>query len=128
VDDPARVRVRETFQHLRGCLDRSRVVQLAGPERLAQRLSGHVLVGDVDVARVALEAVRAQAALVPKPRCGQGLPFGPCGSLALARDDLQRDVEPVSLVSGEPDRAGAAAPERPQRTVAPGNELVGRGS
>ena len=40
------------------------------------------------------------------------------GGLALARDDLESDVEAVLLVAREPDRARAAAPERPHRAVA----------
>ena len=45
------------------------------------------------------------------------LPFGPCGGLALAGDDLQSDVEARLLVAREPDRPGSAAPERAQRSV-----------
>ena len=52
-----------------------------------------------------------------------GLALGPHRGLALARDDLQRDVEPGPLVAGEPDRARAAAAERPQRPVAVEDEL-----
>ena len=112
VDDPTRVRVRQTLEHLGGRLDRVGVVQLAGPQRLAHRLPRHVLVGDVNVAPVPIEPVGAQAALVPQPRRRQRLPLGPCRRLALARDDLQRDVEAGALVTREPDRARAAAPER----------------
>ena len=118
VDDPARVRVRERLEDLRAGLDRVGVVQLARSQRLAQRLSGDVLVGDVDVARVALEPVRAEAALVPQPRRGQGFPLGARRGLALARDDLQRHLEARSLVAGEPDRPRAAAAERAQRAIA----------
>ena len=50
------------------------------------------------------------------------LPLGARRRLALAGDDLQRDVEPVLLVPGQPDGAGAAAPERTQRPVAPEDE------
>jgi hypothetical protein len=104
VDDPVRVRMREAFEHLRSRLDRVGVVQLAGPQRLAHRLAGHVLVGDVDVARVPVQPVGAQAALVPQPRRRQRLSLGPRRGLALARDDLQRDVEAGALVTREPDR------------------------
>src|SRR2546428_297464 len=54
------------------------------------------------------------------------LALGPRAGLALARHDLERDVEPVPLVAGEPDRPGAPAPERAQRPVAPEDER-GRG-
>ena len=52
-----------------------------------------------------------------------GLALGPRRRLALARDDLERDVEARALVAGEPDRARAAAAERPQRPVAVEDEL-----
>ena len=52
----------------------------------------------------------------------RGLALGARGGLALARDDLERDVEPRLLVAGEPDRAGAAAAERAQRPVAAEHE------
>ena len=59
------------------------------------------------------EAIRAQAALVTEPRSGLGLTFGALRRLSFPRNDLERDVEPVPLVPGEPDRAGATAAERP---------------
>jgi len=123
VHDPARVRVGEPLEDLRARFDRLAVAQRTGAQRLPQGAPAHVLVGDVDVAGVAAEAVGAQAALVSKPRSGLGLALGPQRRLSLARDDLERDVEPRPLVAGEPDGARAAAPERPQRPVAVEDEL-----
>ena len=125
MDDPARVRVSEAFEHLGRGLDRVGVVHRPGAERLAQRLARHVLVGDVDVVRVSLETVGAEAAFVPETGGRERLALGPRSGFALARDDLQRDVEPRPLVAREPDRARAAAPERAQGPVAPGDELAG---
>ena len=56
-------------------------------------------------------------------RRGLGLALGARGRLPLARDDLERDVEPRLLVAGEPDRARAAAAERLQGPVAAEHEL-----
>src|SRR2546423_718403 len=97
VHDPARVRVRERLEDLGAGLDGFRVVQRPRPQCLPHRLAGYVLVGDVDVARVALEPVGAQAALVPESRRRERFAFRPAGRLAFARDDLQRDVEPGVL-------------------------------
>src|SRR5207245_3401485 len=124
VDDPARMRVRETLQHLRARLDRLAIAELACPERVAKRPSRRVLVRDVDVPRVASARVGAEAALVPQPRRDLRLALGPLAGLPVPRDDLQGDVEAVPLVAREPDRARAAAPERPQRAVAVENELA----
>ena len=124
VDDPALVGVREPLEHLRGGLDRGCVIEPAGPHRLPHRLAGHVLVRDVDVARVAVEAVGAQAALVAQARRRERLALRARGRLALARDDLERHVEAVLLVAREPDRARAAAAERAQGPVALGDELA----
>ena len=124
VDDSARVRVRKRLEHLRRGLDRRAIVELAGAEGLAHRLARHVLVGDVDVAGVALERVGAQAALVPEPSRRERLPLGARRSLALARDDLQRDVEAGPLVAREPDRPGTAAAERAQGPIVLGHELA----
>ena len=118
VHDPPRVRVREPLEHLRTRLDSVPVAQLAGPERVAQRPAGRVLVRHVDVPRVAAACVGAQAAFVPEPRGHDRLSFRAVAGLPLPRDDLQRDVEPRPLVPREPDRARAAAPERAQRPVA----------
>ena len=125
VDDPGAMRVRERVEHLRG--DLHGVLDRTAPraDRLAQRASGDVLVRDVDVARVVTDVVRANAAVVAQAACGERLALGARGRLALARDDLQRDVEAVPLVECEPDRAGAAAPERAHGSIAPENELLG---
>ena len=56
-------------------------------------------------------------------RRGLGLSLGPRRGLALARDHLERDVEPRPLVAGEPDRARSAATKRPQRAIAVEDEL-----
>src|SRR5256885_16677222 len=55
---------------------------------------------------------------------GLGLPLGTGCRLPLAGHDLERDVEPVLLVPGEPDRDGTSAPERPKRAVASEDELA----
>ncbi len=124
VDDAARVRVREGLEHLSGRLDRSGVVELAAAERLAERASRHVLVGDVHVARIPSEPVGALTGRMAQPGSGLRLAFGTRRSLALPRDDLQRDVEAVALVPGQPDGARAAAAKRPQRAVAAQHELA----
>jgi hypothetical protein len=103
VDDPALVGVGKPFEDLGRRLDRVCVAQLAGAHRVAQGLPGHVLVGDVDVAVVGAEVVGAQAALVAQAGGRLGLAFGSMCRLALARDDLERDVEAVVLVAAEPD-------------------------
>ena len=123
VDDPAAVRMREPVEDLRRGLHRLPVAQLAAAHRLAQRAAADVLVRDVDVTGVGAEAVRAQAALVPEPGGRLGLAFGAVRGLALAGDDLQRDVESVPLVPREPDRAGTAAAKRAERAVAVEDEL-----
>ena len=126
MDDPAAVRVREPVEDLGRGLDGLAVPQLAAAHRVAQGDAADVLVGDVDVTGVGAEAVRAQAALVPEPRGGLGLALGAVCGLPLPGDDLEGDVEAVSLVAGEPDRAGAAAAERAQRAVAVEDELPAR--
>ena len=126
VHDPGSVSMRERVEHLGGDLDRVLVREIVRPHRLAHRSAGDVLVGDVDVARVVSDVVRAHAALVAQPACRLSLALGPRGGLALARDDLQRDVEAVALVAGEPDRARSAASEGPHRAIAAEDELVGR--
>ena len=123
MDDSAAVGVREAVEDLRRRLDRLAVAQLAGTHCIAKRPPADVLVGDVDVTGVGAEAVRAQAALVAQPRRRLGLALGAVGGLALARDDLERDVEARLLVAREPDRAGAAAAEWPQWAVAVEDEL-----
>jgi hypothetical protein len=73
---------------------------------------------------IAAEPVRALAGGVAQAGGGLRLPLGARCRVALARDDLESDVEPVLLVSGKPDGAGTSAPERPQRAVAPEDELT----
>ena len=128
VDDPAAVRVRERLEHLRGDLDRAAVAELARGERLAQRAAGDVLVGDVDVARIARERVDPLAARMAERRRGLRLALGARGGLALARDHLQRDVEAALLVARKPDMAHPARAERPQRPVTSEDELLREGS
>ena len=123
---PSRVRVRERVRDLAGGLDGGAVVQLAGAQRAAQRLAGDVLVGDVDVLVVAGEAERALAVGMAELRGRPRLALGARSGLALARHDLERDLDAELGVVCEPDRAGAAAPERAQRPVAAEDEL-GRG-
>ncbi len=123
MQDPGRMCMRKAVAHLRAGLDRVVVGQLSGAQRLAVRLARDELVRDVDVPRVAAEPVRAQAGGMAQVRGRLGLALGPHGRLALPRDDLQRDVEARPLVAGEPDRARAAAAERPQGPVAVEDEL-----
>ena len=98
-------------------------VSSSGAQRLAERLAGDELVRDVDVPRVVREAVRAEAGRMAQARRGLGLALGARRGFPFARDDLERDVEARLLVAGEPDRAGAAAAERPERPVAAEDEL-----
>ena len=123
VEDPGGMRVGQAVAHLRARLDRSLVLQLPGPQRLAVGAAGDEFVRDVDVPRVAAEAPCTEAGGVAQLRCGCSLALGSRGRFALAGDDLERDVEPRPFVAGEPDRAGATAAERPQRAVAVEDEL-----
>ena len=106
------MRVREPVADLGAGLDRGRVVQVAGSQRLAKGLARDEFVHDVDVPRVPREGVGPQAARVAEARRGRGLALGPRGGLALPGHDLEGDVEPRLLVAGEPDRPRSAAPER----------------
>ncbi len=103
VDDAAAVGVRERVQQLRGGLDGLAVPELAGGERLAERAAGHVLVGDVDVAGVARKRIDALAAGMAQGGGGARLALGPLGDSAFPDHHLERDVEAVALVPGEPD-------------------------
>ena len=124
VDDPAAMGVRERIRDLRRDLDRGAVVDLAGAQRLPQRAPRDVLVGDVDVRRVARQRDDPLAALVSQG-CGRaGLALGAVARLAFARDDLQRDVEAGSLVAREPHVAHAARAERPERAVPAEKEVM----
>ena len=122
VDDPARVRVREPLEDLRGRFDRVGVVELAALERVTQRAAGDVLVGDVHVAFVPRQRVRAYAGRVTELGRGRGLALGAGARGARPRHDLQGDLAAVSLVVGMPDRPHAAAAERSQGPVAPEHE------
>src|SRR5262245_5629679 len=64
---------------------------------------------------------------MPKRGCGLALALGANGRLALARDDLQRDVETALLVPCEPHVAHPSRPERPQRPVPSKDELLREG-
>ncbi len=123
MDDPDPVGVGERVENLRSGLDGVAVAELAGAQGLAQRAALDVLVGDVDVAAVTAEVVGADASLMAKPRRCFHLPCRPGSPLALARDDLQGDLETGSLVPREPDRSGPAAAERPEGPVAVENEV-----
>ena len=123
MDDPDPVGVGERVEDLRCGLDGVAVAELAGAQRLAQRDPLDVLVGDVDVPAVAPEVVGADAPLVAEPRRGLHLPRRPGSALALARDDLQRDLETRPLVPREPDGARAAATEGPEGPVAVEDEV-----
>ncbi len=114
----------EGLEHLRGRLDRGAVVELAAAERFPEGSTGDVLVGDVDVSLVPPEGVGALAGRVPQLGGGLGLAFGAWRGLALARDDLERHVEPVTLVTSKPDGARAAAAERPEGAVPAEHELA----
>ena len=125
VHDSGPVGVRQGVQYLRRDLDDVLVRDRLGAQHLAQRPPGHVLVGDVDVARVVPDVVRAHAAVVTQPPGGERLALGAGSGLPLPRDDLERDVQAAPLVEGEPDRAGAAAPERAHGAIAAEDELSG---
>ena len=125
VDDSLPVRVGQAFEDLRGRLDRAGVRQLSVPRRLAHRRAGDVLVRDVDVVAVARLRVDPLAARMAELRGRARLALGARAGLALARDDLERDVEAVALVACEPHRAGASAAERPDRPVATEDQLAG---
>jgi hypothetical protein len=126
MDDPVRMRMAQALENLRADLDRARVGEIAAADAVTQRLARNVLVGDVDVPFVAVERVGAEAPRVAQPCSRLGLAFSAGASLAFARDDLQRDVETIGLIAREPDRARAAAPERPQGPVPAEDELTGR--
>jgi hypothetical protein len=100
MNDPARVRVRECLEDLGARFDRSAVIELAAPERLAKGPPRDVLLGDVDVLGIPAEPVRALTGGVAQASGGLRLPLGAGCRLALPRDDFESDVEPVLLVSG----------------------------
>jgi hypothetical protein len=108
MDDPAAMGVRERVEHLRSGFDGSAVVELARRERLAERAAGDVLVGDVDMPRVARERVDALAARMAERGGGAGLTLGALGDPAFPDHHLQRDVQAVALVAREPHVAHAS--------------------
>ena len=124
VNDPARMRVRKPFEHLNGGFDRRRVVELARAQSLAKRAPRRVLVRDVDVLRVAAEPVGALAARMPETGGRLCLPLRARARLALPRDDLQGDVEPVLLVPSKPHGSRPTRPERPEGAV-PAEDQIG---
>ena len=67
MNDSARVGVSEAVEHLCRGLDGVTVGEGSVAERIAECAAGDVLVGDVDVALVAAEVVRADAPLMTQP-------------------------------------------------------------
>jgi hypothetical protein len=117
VHDPARVRVRQAFEHLRGGLDDLVVAQLTSAQCLPHGPSRDVLVRDVDVLRVPAAGERAQAGRVLQRGHGLRLAARARPGLALARHDLDHQAAAVAFVLGEPNRPRTAAPEGLQRAV-----------
>jgi hypothetical protein len=78
----------------------------------AKGATRYVLVCDVDVTRVVADVVCTHAALVSEPAGCERFALGASCCLPFAGNDLERDVQPVALVAGEPDGARAAASER----------------
>ena len=125
MDDSGAVRMREGVEHLRSDLDGVCFRQRTRSESLSNRAARDVLVRDVDVACVMAYVVRPHAAIVPEAARGKSLALGPCSRFPFSRDDLERDIQTVAFVEREPDRAGAATPERAHRAVTAENELLG---
>ena len=121
---PRRGRARARRRSARATSIAARSSSSPARQRLAQRAAGDVLVGDVDVRRVARERDDPLAARVAERRRRAGLALGAVARLALARDDLQRDVEAGLLVACEPDLAHAAGAQRAQRAVPAEEEVV----
>ena len=123
VDDAVGVRVRQAVEDLRACLDRCLVVQVASRGSPRASVSARdVLVDDVDVAGIASERVRSQAALVPELGGRARLALGAGSGVAVAGDDLQRDVGAALGFHGEPHGARAARAEGSDRPVSPEHE------
>jgi hypothetical protein len=118
------VSVRQGLEDLGRSLDRRRVVELTASQSFAESATRDVLVGDVNVLRVAAETVGALTGRMTEARSGLGFPLGSRRRLPFSRHDLQGHVEPVLLVAGEPDRAGTAAPQGPEWPVAAENEIA----
>ncbi len=87
-----------------------------GGRRASPRACAGAASGPGRIRRRCRRAARRGQSANARRQCGclsraavASLALGPGGRLALARDDLERHVEPRSLVAGEPDRPGAAA-------------------
>ena len=126
VHDAVRVREGEPLEHLCGGLDGAVVAEEAGAESLSKSDSRHVLVRDVQVLVVHLEAVRTQATGVTEPRRRLGLSLRSWLCATLPGDDLEGDLGARRLVQREPDRPRSAASERAQGPVATENEAARR--
>ena len=126
VHDPARVGEGEPLEDLRRGLDGALVVQVAGAQSLTQRAPRDVLVRDVEMLVVCLEAVRAQAVRMVEARCGRRFPLRARARAAFLGDDLERDVAAGLLVPRQPHRPRAAASERAQGPVSAEHEAVRR--
>ena len=125
VDDARPVRMGERVENLRGDLDGATVTYVVSTEGVADGSPRDVLVGDVDVARVVADVVRAHAALVAKPPRRERLALRAGGRFPFPGDDLERDVEPGDLVPREPDGAVPAASQGPDGAVAVEDQLPG---
>ena len=124
---PLRVRVREAVEHLRRRLERGRVVQPAAAHRVAHRLAGHVLVGDVDVALVALRASRragSARAAAARPRTASRSAREP--ALPSRGTILSATSSPVRSSRASQTEPEPAAAERADRAVAVEDELSRR--
>jgi hypothetical protein len=107
------MRVRETVEDLCGGLDGVAVPKGSRTQRVAQRPSRDVRIGDIDVRRIAAAGVGAEAAnVVELCHCLRFSARARAG-VSLARHDLDGDVAAALLVTSEPHRAGATAPEGP---------------
>src|SRR5262249_12306651 len=111
-------------EDLNRCLDRRRIVELAAAHRLAKRAAGHVLIGDVHMLRIAPESVGPLTGGMAEPRGRLRLALGARGGLALARDDPERDVDPVLFAACGPHGARAAASQRLQGPIPSKDELA----
>ena len=125
MDDPTAVRVGESLCDLCAHLERAPVVELSAANRLPQRAARNVLVGDVDVRRVAGERNDPLAAAVPQGGGRTGFALGAMPRFSLAGADLQRDVEAALVVAGPPHVPHPAGAERPNRPVPAQEEVVG---
>jgi hypothetical protein len=117
VHDPARVRERQALEYLCRRFYRSFVAELVRAQRLSERRTRDVLVRDVEVLRVGLEPVGAQAVRVAQRRRRLGLPFRTRRGSTFPGDDLQRELLAGRFVAHEPYRSGASAPERAQGAI-----------